>query len=112
MNGVLVQWFGKFRRVYCSFDGGWWFGVRPEGGFDNGEFEGDEWNWSGVAGRPPDTAGELWGRLQVFESSGVGVALQAEDLSWGEESMFVVIKCEETGKVVGEVEVSGAVASC
>ena len=44
--------------------------------------------------------------------SGVGVTLESEYLPGGEEAWLVVVSCEKAGKVVGEIEVRGAVASC
>jgi len=54
----------------------------------------------------------LWRWFEAFESGGGRVALQSEDLPGGEEPRLVVVKDEEAGKVVSEVEVGSAVASC
>ena len=105
-------WLREAGSVKGGFGRCWWVGVWPKCLFYNGEFKGDEWDGYGVPSGTPDSAGELGRWLKVFETHRVGVALEAKDFSGGEESVFVVVECEETGKVVGKVEVRGAVASC
>ena len=53
----------------------------------------------------------MWRWFEAFQCGGVGVALESQDFTWGKEPGLVVVESEKASKVVGDVEVGGAVAS-